>query len=94
MRLLPLALALVCSLGAQAQSPGTPGTATPQPYAQPRIDAPSMAPRSSPPLLVKPGQPSSRVPAATSQPAPQDRPLPALERQRRQQQAEAAERRP
>ncbi|MEO4047356.1 hypothetical protein AAFN46_09745 [Pseudomonas sp. CAU 1711] len=91
MRLLSLALALACSASAQAQAPGAPGTATPQPYAQPRIDAPSMAPRNGPPLLVKPGQPSSRVPVLAPQVVPRDRPLPALQLQRRQQQAEAAE---
>lgn len=88
------ALLLACALSplAQAQEPlrtpvapepGAPGTATPQPYGQPQIRNLPMAPRSSPPLLVNPGQPS-RQPMNT-QPLPKDQPLPLLETQRRSQ---------
>lgn len=91
MRALWIIPLLCLSQVAQAQQPGMPGTPTPQPYAQPQIRSLPMTPQGSPPLLVKPGQPSSRVPAAAPRPLPKDQPLPALETQRRSQQSHPAE---
>lgn len=90
MRILSSILVCALSWSAQAQPPGLPGTATPQPYAQPQIRSLPMAPQSNPPLLVNPGQPS-RAPMATPQPLPKDQPLPSLETQRRSQERHPAE---
>lgn len=74
-----------------AQPPGLPGTATPQPYAQPQIRTLPAAPRSSLPLQVRPGQPAPRSPLLAPQPAPQDKPLPVLETRRRSQERHPVE---
>jgi hypothetical protein len=76
---------------ARAQQPGLPGTATPQPYAQPQVRGISPVPRSSAPLLVNPGQPQPRIPLSSPQPLPRDQPLPSLETQRRSQERHPAE---
>lgn len=91
MRALSLIAILCMSSIAQAQQPGSPGTSTPQPYAQPQIRSLPAAPHGSPPLLVNPNQPSTRAPTTTVRPVPKDQPLPSLETQRRSQEKHPAE---
>nr|WP_286946960.1 hypothetical protein [Pseudomonas sp. UBA6718] len=71
-------LLLLPSAQTLAQPPGLPGTATPQPYAQPQIRTLPAAPRSSPPLLAP-------------QPLPRDQPLPQLDTRRNPQSAKPAD---
>lgn len=78
MRILGVFVLLLASAAAQAQPSGLPGTATPQPYAQPQINSLPMTPQRNAPLLVNPGQPS-RVPSAIVPPPAKDQPLPALQ---------------
>ena len=87
-RLAPLPL-LLLSLCAQAQPQGLPGTATPQPYAQPQVRSLPAAPYGTPPLLVNPGQPAR--PLVNPPPAPRGQPLPQLEKRQQGQQRPAVE---
>lgn len=81
MRCLSFALMLFCYVGAvQAQTPGMPGTATPQPYAVPEVRT-LPAPRSGPPLLVNPQRP--QLPSGYRAPAERDKPLPQLDSETR-----------
>jgi hypothetical protein len=89
MRHVVFVLILALSLSAQAQPPGLPGTATPQPYGKPEVRSITPAPRNSPPLLVNPQRP--RTPLSAPQALPKDKPLPQLETQRRSQQQHPAE---
>ena len=91
MRALSLIAILCLSSMVQAQPPGSPGTPTPQPYAQPQMPSLPAAPRGTPPLLVNPNQPSVRTPTTTIRPIPKDQPLPSLETQRRSQEKHPAE---
>ncbi|MBD9424190.1 hypothetical protein IB232_02525 [Pseudomonas sp. PDM15] len=89
MRHVVFVLIFALSLSAQAQPPGLPGTATPQPYGKPEVRSITPAPRNSPPLLVNPQRP--RTPLSPPQALPKDKPLPQLETQRRSQQQHPAE---
>lgn len=89
MRRTSLVLILALSPLAQAQPPGLPGTATPQPYARPEVRSITPTPHNSPPLLVDPQR--RRTPLSTPQPLPRDEPLPQLESERRRQQQHPAE---
>jgi len=89
MRHISLVFMLTLGLGAQAQPPGLPGTATPQPYGKPEVRSITPAPRNTPPLLVNPQRP--RTPLSAPQTLPKDKPLPQLESQRRSQQQHPAE---
>lgn len=84
-------LLLLPAAQAMAQPPGLPGTATPQPYAQPQIRTLPAAPRSSPPLQVRPGQPAPRSPLLAPQPLPRDQPLPQLDTRHNPQPAKPAD---
>lgn len=89
-------LLLLPAAQALAQPPGLPGTATPQPYAQPQIRTLPATPRSSPPLQfipgqVRPGQVSPRSPLLAPQSLPQDQPLPQLDTRRNPQPAKPAD---
>lgn len=92
MRIFPLIIALLLFpsswLGAAEllRSP-PPGTATPQPYAQPQV-RPLGRSATSPPLLSVPAQ---RQPLSVPQPLPRDKPLPQLQHPREQNSAHPAE---
>lgn len=83
-------LLLLPAVQALAQPQGLPGTATPQPYAQPQIRTLPAAPRSSP-LQVRPGQPAPRSPLLAPQPLPRDQPLPQLDTRGNPQSAKPAD---
>ncbi|MWV13024.1 hypothetical protein F3I62_13040 [Pseudomonas sp. R-28-1W-6] len=83
MRLFPcmsliLPLLLVSTLTVAGPPPGSPGTATPQPYGQPQA-RPLGGSQRHPPLLNSPAQPR---PLSQPRPAPKDQPLPQLEQPR------------
>ena len=93
MRFFPVLIALLTLFptswlvaGELLRSP-PPGSATPQPYAQPQVRplGPSV---SNPPLLNTPTQ---RRPLDTPQALPRDKPLPQLQHQRDQNSAHPAE---
>lgn len=83
--MLPVVASAANSLGGPA--PGSPGTATPQPYGQPQVRPLGGSPN-RPPLLVNPAQPR---PQSMPQPLPKDRPLPQLEEQRQRNSSHPAE---
>ncbi|VXB68443.1 conserved exported hypothetical protein [Pseudomonas sp. 8AS] len=83
MRLFPrisliLPLLLVSTLNMAGPPPGSPGTATPQPYGQPQA-RPLGGSNRNPPLLNSPAQ---HRPLSQPRPVPRDQPLPQLERPR------------